>query len=198
MNRRRLYVSKREGGREPFQAAKLERSLLVGLNTCREDERLAKALVRALALHLQTWSSSVPPTTTYVFRCVQTALRETGLDNVAARLVEFRRWRAMMRRRLVVVARVDDETAIGEKWSKARLAAGLQRKHGLSDTVARIVSSEVERRLLALDYRRVSTVLIEELARSELHACGLSSETYAAPGALDAVAQPIEGQEHRI
>ncbi len=166
-------IAKREGGLEPFEAAKLRRCLAGAMKACHCDQRFADALARAVELHVCAWSDARPPTTDYLFRCLRTALLETGMDQVAYQLSRHRRRRARQRRSLVVFNAREPEGA-PTPWRKASVAATLERRHGLSHSVARILAGEIERRVLALEYGRISTALVVELIRSELLAWGLA------------------------
>jgi 2-phosphoglycerate kinase len=170
---KRIMIAKREGDLEVFETAKLRRCLTAAMKLCNCDTRLADALARAVKLHLQDWTETAPPTTDYVFRCIRTALTETGMDHVAQRIAGYRRRREIQRRSLLVSDhRISRPAAV--PWRKATVARSLETFHGLSHSVARILASEIEQRVLALGYNVVSTALIAELIRSELWAWGLA------------------------
>lgn len=179
-----MMVCKREGGVEPFDPEKLRRCLVAAMRSCCSDERYADALARAVALHLNDWSEPRPPTTDYIFRCVRTALIETGMEPVARILVSHRRRRAAQRRHLSVCDPSESQFVL-TPWRKAAVAANLEGSCGLGHSVARIIAGEVERRVLALEYTVVSTALIAELTRNELLAWGLADAVPdVAPAAL--------------
>jgi hypothetical protein len=172
-----ILVAKRDGAIEPFDAAKPRRCLAAAMAACNCDPRLADALARAVELHLRQWSEPQPPTTDYVFRCLRTALAETGLARVAQRLIAHRQRRAAQRQRLAV-GRQQDCCDKATPWRKASVAETLERRYGLDCAVARILAGEVERRVLGLEYAVVSTALINELIRSELSAWGLGDSVH--------------------
>lgn len=178
-------IAKREGRLEPFETAKLRRCLAAAMKTCNCDERFADALARALELHLRDRREPRPPTTDYIFRCLRTALCETGMDQVARQLARHRRRRTSQRRKLSVFDARASQPALAP-WRKATVAGTLERRHGLTHSVARILAGEIERRVLALEYSAISTALIAELIRNELMAWGLADPVKdAAPRALE-------------
>ncbi len=189
-----ILIAKREGGLEPFQEAKPHRCLVAAMKAQHRDFRLATPLVRALRLHMQKRSAPGPVPADYVFRCVHTVLTDTGLGDVAQRLARHRRRRAERRRNVrVVPARPTQPRA----WSKAAIAETLQERYGVGYATARILAGEIERRVLALDYRVVSTRLIDELVQSELAAWGLTPDPQR-PGesaAARSAAAPRSGAE---
>lgn len=176
-------IAKREGQLERFEPPKPRRCLAAAMKACNRDLRLADALAGAVALHLRDWSAAGPPSSDYIFRCLRTALVETGMEDVAQHLVLHRRRRASQRRGLSVFD-VDKSHYALAPWRKAAVAATLEGRHGLTHAVARILAGEIERRVLALEYSVVSKSLIRELVRNELLAWGLvDAMTELAPGA---------------
>ena len=176
-------IAKREGQLERFEPPKPRRCLAAAMKACNRDLRLADALAGAVALHLRDWSAAGPPSSDYIFRCLRTALVETGMEDVAQHLVLHRRRRASQRRGLSVFDVNKSHYALAP-WRKAAVAATLEGRHGLTHAVARILAGEIERRVLALEYSVVSKSLIRELVRNELLAWGLvDAMTELAPGA---------------
>jgi hypothetical protein len=172
---RRIMIAKREGALEPFETAKLRRCLAAALKACNRDTRIAEALARAVELHLREWSEARPPTTDYIFRCLHSALTGTGMEQVAQHLARHHRHRAQQRQKLFVFDACQSRRA-PTPWRKSEVTATLEHRHGLSHSVARILAGEIERRVLALEYRAISTALIVELIRSELLAWGLANQ----------------------
>ncbi len=168
-----ILIAKREGGLEPFQQAKPHRCLVAAMKAQRRDHRLAGPLVQALRLHMLKRREPGPVSAEYVFRCVHAVLTDTGLGDVAERLARHRRRRAERRRRVRVLA---EQAGEPRPWSKAAIVETLQGRFGLSYETSRILASEIERRILALDYRLVSATLVEELIRGELLAWGLACD----------------------
>lgn len=167
-----VRVRKRDGSHEPFQMAKLRRSIAIAMRSCRVDERFADSLARAVTVHMEQNAAGRPPTTDYVFRCVRAVLSETGLEEIARQLIVHRRTRAARRRSVVI----QNHRRGGqlEAWSKSVICQTLQRKHGLERGTARMLSGEIEQRVLGLHYGVVSTNLVSELIRGELLAWGLA------------------------
>jgi hypothetical protein len=183
-NQTRAMIAKREGGLEVFDSAKPRRCLAAAMKACGCNTRIAEALAQAIELHVRDWPDASPPSSNYIFRCLHTALTQTGMENVAQRLVLHRRHRANRRRRLSVLDADQSRYALAP-WRKAAVAGTLEGGYGLSHAVARILAGEVERRVLALEYSVVSKPLIRELVRSELLAWGLGDVVPdLAPGAL--------------
>jgi hypothetical protein len=179
-----VMIAKREGGLEAFEPPKLRRCLAVVMRECHCDTRIADALARAVELHLRDWPDRSPPSSGYIFRCLCTALTETGMEHVAQRLALHRRRRASQRQRLSVFDPAQSRYGL-IPWRKAALAGTLKGRYGLGHAAARILAGEIERRVLALEYSVISKRLIHELARNELLAWGLSDvASDLAPGAL--------------
>lgn len=188
-------VAKRDGSHETFELGKLRRTLAGAMRGCGYDEMYADALAKAVAIHVKEWRDESPPTTEYIFGCVRAVLDETGLGDVAAALQRHSRQREVKRRKVEVLnTRRADQPRV--PWSKGRIAATLERRHGLKASVARILAGEIEGRVLGLNYGVISSALIAEIIRNELMAWGLSDDAMAVvarpevdasvgPGALD-------------
>lgn len=194
----RVMVAKRGGGLEMFEPGKPRRCLAIVLQASGREARFAGALARAVELHLRDWPASSPPSSSYVFHCLKTALAETGMEGAARRLAMHRRQRADRRRRLKVFDPKQPRRAPAP-WRKATLAATLEAGHGLSHRVARIIAGETERRVLALQYSVVSKSLVRELLRCELLAWGLGDVSTDlvpdTPGADRVAKQPTRKEE---
>ncbi len=184
----RIIVAKRDGGLEPFQAAKPRRVMAAALQACRRERRIADALVRAIELHLLRSGRQHTTTSDYIFRCIHTALSDTGLGDVAQRLARHRHQRQQRREGVSVVAGPGRPPV---RWQKRCVVETLQQCYGITCGAARIVAGEVERRVLSLGYSVVSTRLIRELIESELSAWGLSWP------ATDESIEPAAGRMHR-
>jgi hypothetical protein len=183
-NKTRIMVAKREGGLEAFEPAKPRRCLIAAMRDGDSDMRFADALARAVELHLRDCSDPAPPSSSYIFRCLHTALTETGMEPVARRLALHRSYRARQRRRLSVFD-PDRSRYTLAPWRKAAVAATLEGDYGLSHAAARILAGEIEGHVLGLGYSVVSKTLIRELVRNELLAWGLGDVmTDLPPGAL--------------
>lgn len=167
-----ILVRKRDGGREPFQVAKVRRGLAVAMRECQYDERFADSLARAVALHVEGWRDRHLPTTEYIFRCVRTVLKETGLVDVARQISLHRRCRAQ-RRRTVQVLDLRDRQRTARPWRKTDVARTFEIHHGLAPETSRILAAAVEERVLSLNYEVLTAALVDELVRSELLAWGL-------------------------
>lgn len=167
-----LKIVKRDGAIEPFQLSKLRRCLSVVMRDCGYDERLADALARAVAMTLQEWKRRTFPTTEYIFRCCLTVLRETEMGEVADRLEAHRAQRAA---RLGSVTVFDpqrpDRGAV--KWRKGAVVKELEQDFGLSRSIARILASDIEQRVVGLNYSVVSWTLVREVIKAEVDAWGL-------------------------
>jgi hypothetical protein len=166
-------VRKRDGTLERFQFAKLRRGLAAAMRDCGYELRFADSLAQAVTIHLRDWRDRRPPTSEYIFRCIRTVLDETGLEEVAQRLMSHRRQRACRRRGLTVL----DSRRPGRPaapWRKSMVVGTLQRRHGLGGAAARILAGQIEERVLALHYSVISSALVDELIHNELMAWGLS------------------------
>jgi hypothetical protein len=176
-----IMITKRGGSRELFEPAKPRRCLTAALRACKDDDRFADALVRAVEFHLRHWTRGALPTSDYVFRCLRTALIQTGMQQAADQLALHRRRREMRRQNLAVLDPQDDGESAVAPWRKSDVARTLEDDCGLSHSVARILAGEVERRVLALDYTVVSKPLIAEVINNELMAWGLAEEQTDGP-----------------
>ena len=168
-------VAKRGGDLEPFDAAKPRRCLAAVMRTCDLDARFADALAQAVDCHVRDWPEESWPTTDYVFRCLRSALTQTGMQQAADELCSHRRRRAAQRRAVSVCMARQGRDSLAP-WRKATVARKLERRNGLSHSVARILAGEIEQRVLGLGYTVVSAALIAELVRNELQAWGLAHE----------------------
>jgi hypothetical protein len=166
-------IRKCDGSLERFEFHKLRRGVAVAMRDCGYEERLADAIAQAVSLHLRDWRQDRPPSSEYIFRCVRTVLDETGLQEVAQRLMTYRRQRACRRRSLFVFDSRHPDLA-AKPWRKSAVVGTLQRRHRLSRMAARILAGQIEERVLSLDYSVISSALVAELIRSELMAWGLS------------------------
>jgi len=191
-----ILVAKRDGSREPFRPAKLARCLRLALHSCPCDtEQVAEALVEAVADHLRGWPAMEPPTSAYLYHCVGTALRQTGLGEAARRIAVHRRQRVVQRSRLRVFDPGRPERR-PEAWRKARIVATLQDRYELSRPVARILAGEIEMHAFALNRRLIAKPLVEELIGDELAAWGLGGEPVSAPARRNRVPSPLPYAEN--
>ncbi len=171
-----LGIAKRGGAVEVFAIEKLARCLTIGLRACGQDVFLAGPLARAIRVHLDGWNRRRPPTSDYVFKCVQTVLREVQLPDVARVLADYRRRRAH-RRRGVAVVKVGNGCVTASGWSKERVAASLQARFGVQRRTARSIADEVEQRVLSLGYSQVPASMVREVLQAEMLAWGLAAVT---------------------
>ena len=185
-----IMVAKREGTLEPFEIAKLRRSLIAAMKACNRNPRFAEALARAVELHLRGWNEPSPPNTGYIYRCLRTALTETGMGQVAQTLSVHRAQRAVRRAKLSVYDTQKSRFDLAP-WRKSAIAETLAGRHDLTHATARFLAGEIERRVLALEYNTVSKPLLRELVRNELLAWGLTEAVMdVAPAAYDTEAVP--------
>lgn len=166
-------IRKCDGSLERFEFVKLRRGLAAAMRDCGYGVHLADALAQAVTIHLRDWREKRPPSSEYIFRCVQTVLDETGLEEVARHLAAQRRYRACRRRGLLVLDSRHPSRA-ATPWRKGMVASTLQRRHKLGRKTARILAGQIEERVLSLNYSVISSALLAELIRSELMAWGLS------------------------
>ncbi len=170
-----IVVTKRDGSVERFSLAKLHNCLANVVREQAYDPELAAPLARAVALHLREWPDTRPPTTDYIYRCVQSVLHQTGLTDVAENLAA-RRWVRDRRRRRIRVLDPASPGGLGEPWRKARLVQVLEGRYGLRHATARFLAGRIEQQVFALNYRMVSRPLLAEVLRSEVLAWGLADE----------------------
>ncbi len=172
---RQIALTKRDGTVERFSMAKLRNCLATVMSGQAYDPGLAGPLARAIAMHLEDWHDSSPPTSGYVYRCLRSVLRQTGLGPVADDLGAHRLARQQRRSRI----RVFDEVPArgpGRRWRKSVIVKTLQGRYGLRHSVSRFLAGQVETQVFGLDYRMVTKPFLSELVRSETLAWGLAPE----------------------
>src|SRR5262245_37214027 len=98
-----FVIAKQDGTTERFCDAKLRSCLTAVLAASRQDVKLANPLARAVAMHLHECSDHDPPSSEYVYRCVQAVLGQTGLQQAARCMAGHRRRRRAARRQVRVV-----------------------------------------------------------------------------------------------
>lgn len=167
-------VTKRDGTLERFSLAKLCNCLAAVMRRQAYDPRLAGPLAKAVAMHLQEWQESSPPSTDYIYRCVRSVLQQTGLSDVADELAGHRRQRRARRSRIQVTDPA--RPSARERWRKAALVETLQNRHGLRYAVSRFMAGQIEAQVFSLGYREVSKPFLLELVRNEVQAWGLVDE----------------------
>ncbi|MBN2446236.1 MAG: hypothetical protein JXO22_05905 [Phycisphaerae bacterium] len=166
-----IIIAKRDGSLETFSTRKLSRVLVNAMRECGQDQRLAEPIVRAVEVHLEYREQRLRLTAEYVYRCLVAVLEQTGLRNVAERLIMHRRWRRY--RRSVVRVAASEPGGVSEPWRKGTIINALEESYNVGSSVARILAGELETRVLNLGHSRVSRGLLKELIRTELSAWGL-------------------------
>lgn len=169
-----FVIAKQDGPAERFSDAKLRNCLATVLAAARQDPKLANPLARAVAMHLCDWSEREPPSSEYVYRCVQAVLQQTDL-RPAARCMAVHRRRRRARRRQVRVVYPERASAPAVGWRKARVVASLRNTHGLRTPVARLLAGEVEARVLDLGFDHVQAPLVAALVQNVLMTWGFSA-----------------------
>ncbi len=163
-------VRKRDGSHERFSPEKLWRCLTLGVESARAEIEVAEVVIEAAETRIDNWEHETPPTTSAIFSGVCRALCDLELGDVAASLGAHRRERDLMRSRVTVV---DDLKKLRTPWDKAIVVSALRRDHGLRHATARLIASEIEQRVLDLQYRVISAGLLKELTKNELAEWGL-------------------------
>ncbi len=176
-----ILIAKHDGTQELFAPAKLRRMVAVAMRACHYDPKLSEPLVQAVEVHLQYWDEPRPPTSEYLFRCVQAVLKQTGLSDVADVLAAHRRWRRVKRHSVQVQRRHSKRGP--RPWRKAALVTLLEKRYGVMHDTARIIAGELEMRVLNLGYRVITAGLLEELVHNELLTWGLLGEQVEMPRA---------------
>ncbi|MCH8804736.1 MAG: hypothetical protein IH986_01430 [Planctomycetes bacterium] len=186
-----VIIGKRDGHTEAFCIAKVKRCLGAAMSACSRDARFADPLAQAVQMHLEQWTETRPPTSNYIFRCLRSALVQTGMPEAAEELLSHRQIRSAGRCGIRVYDSAGRRSN-GEPWRKAALVNTLQARYGLRRPTARILAREIETRVLALDYPLVSTALINELMRNELLAWGFDDNAVE-PAHVDRSPNPVAG-----
>ncbi|TWT45496.1 ATP cone domain protein [Phycisphaerae bacterium RAS1] len=192
-----LIVTKRDGTVEAFSLAKLRCSIATVMENASYDPRLGGPLSKAVAAHLQELPEGRPPSTDYVYRCVQSVLRQTGLSDVAELLDNHRRQRRARRQRLIVL----DPAHTGRgrsRWRKEALVARLRRDHDLGSAAARFIAGRVEARVFELNAQQLEAAALTDVLARELAAWGLGEDPVSAtPAASGGQAASIAGPASR-
>jgi hypothetical protein len=186
---KQIVVTKRDGTLERFSLEKLCNCLAAAMRRQAYDPRLAGPLAKAVAMHLQEWQESSPPTTDYIYRCVRSVLQQTGLSDVADELAAHRRQRRARRARIQVLDPV--RPGVCERWRKAALVETLQNRHGLRYSVSRFMAGQIEAQVFALGYRAISKPFLVELTRNEVQAWGLVDEVMSGSNAPEEHEPPV-------
>lgn len=173
-------ITKRDGSSEPFSGSKLRRCVEALLRGAGFDPHLAVPLSKAVALHVERCDDEAPLTASYVFDCVHAVLSQTGLRDAADGFQAHRAERCRSRERISVCDDIG-ESRSAVPWDKACLIATLQGKYGLRRAVSRYLASEIERKMIVLDYQNVSRELVAALMHNELSAWGLLGDSFADP-----------------
>ena len=173
-------ITKRDGSSEPFSSAKLRRCVEALLRGAGFDPHLATPLSKAVALHIERCDDEAPLTTSYLFDCVHAVLSQTGLRDAADGFQAHRDGRRRSRDRMTVADELGG-TGAAVRWDKACVIASLKGKYGLRQAVSRYLASEIERKVIGLDYQNVSRELVAALTRNELSAWGLLGDSFADP-----------------
>lgn len=173
-------ITKRDGSTEPFSSSKLRRCVEALLRGAGFDPHLATPLSKAVALHIERCGDEAPLTTSYVFDCVHAVLSQTGLGDAADGFRAHRGERRRSRERISVCGEIGGSGS-AVPWDKAVLIASLKGKYGLRHAVSRYLASEIERKIIDLDYQDVSRELIAAVTCNELSAWGLLGDSFADP-----------------
>ncbi len=193
-NVRQIVVTKRDGTVERFSLTKLTNCLATAIRVQKYDPRLAGPLANAVAMHLQEWRASAPPTTGYIYRCVRAVLQQTGLSDVADELADHRRLRSTRRGMIRVLADSGPDAA-SEAWSKGAVVRTLAQRYGLRHGVARLLARQVEAQIFALDYRVVTRAFLRELVHNEVLAWGLVDDRTLRANVAAAVEPQVAGRQ---
>ncbi|MCA9242921.1 MAG: hypothetical protein KDA32_03110 [Phycisphaerales bacterium] len=175
-------VQKRDGSHERFSPEKLWRCLTLGVEAVRSEIELAEVVIEAAETRIDNWEHECPPTTGAIFSGVCRALCDLDLMDVAAALGSHRRERDVLRRRVTVV---DEQKNLRTPWDKALVVNSLRKDNGLRYTTARLLASEIEQRVLDLQYRVINASLLRELVKNEMAQWGLDGWDAVAIETLD-------------
>ncbi|MGE3180258.1 MAG: ATP cone domain-containing protein [Phycisphaerae bacterium] len=170
-----IHILKRDGTAEPFEGSKLGAVLRRAMIACEQEARLAEPLVRAVAIHLEELEDERQATTQYIFRCVRSVLRQTGLQEVADELTHHAQQRDRRRRNVRVLS--EDGERRYTPFKKAEVARLLTHEFEVGRGAARIIAGRVERQIFGLQYKIISRMLLIEIVRNELMAWGLDEPT---------------------
>lgn len=194
-----LIVIKRDGTVEAFSLAKLRGSIAGVMERASYDPRLGGPLSRAVAAHLSELPDGRPPSTDYVYRCVQSVLRQTGLADVAQQLDNHRRQRRARRQRLMILDPAGGARG-RSRWRKEAIVARLRREYDLGSGAARFIAGQVELKVFELNAQQITAAELSDVLGKELAAWGLMEDpapvTGSTPGDRAAsIAAPPSGKE---
>ncbi|HBP16395.1 MAG TPA: hypothetical protein DEA08_01200, partial [Planctomycetes bacterium] len=182
------WVKKRDGRIEPYDEARIARSVIRGGGrsaTHEELEALGREIARSVTLFLARLEERAPETR-QIARAVSAALQETGHATLARTVEDWRSWRSRRRSEVRVrepSAGNSDETSLevlslraARPWTKQRIVSELMEEASLEREPAEDVARAVEERVFAAGLNQITTTLLRELIDAELFERGYSAQ----------------------
>ena len=180
MVRSQLYVVKSDGSIEKYVHTKIIGTISRVLSQVGvESVYLAEQLTDVVTYYLYNQENTQKVTSSEIFSIIVAILTETGYEDAADALNEFRLRRRFKRLRTEVVPiniqeitdaqeLIDSEQSGGsQRWDKSKIVKSLTEKYDFEIPVARMVASLVEDRIFSLEITTVPTSLIKQIVLSE-------------------------------
>jgi transcriptional regulator NrdR family protein len=181
------WVKKRDGRIEPYDEARIARSVIRGGGrsaTSEEVEGLGREIARSVTLFLSRLEERAPETR-QIAQSVSAALQETGHGAIARAVTDWRGWRSRRQAEVRVrdAGQTHDRTSLevlslraARPWSKQRIVAQLIEEATLGRDAAEDVARAVEERVFAAGLNQITTTLLRELIDGELFERGYSAQ----------------------
>ena len=204
-----LKVTKADSSIEEYSHTKLIATLSNALGSVsQEDVFVAEQLAEALTFFLyHNYSSHCMITSNEILSMAKAVLVSTGYDKAAMMLSEHHHMRNLCRSRIDVVKmdvrNLSDaaelaalrRNGLAQQWNKSKIIAGLVAEQGLDYSMARVVASMVEDRIINSRLRCVSCSLIKQLVLSDTLTVLEGTEQLQAASQQDAKKQDNTGTD---
>ncbi|MHC4552986.1 MAG: hypothetical protein ACYSUT_09525 [Planctomycetota bacterium] len=161
-----IRILKSDGAIEPYLHTKVLGSFhhalaLVGCESLYAAEQMAEAVT----FYLYRQVSHGTLNTDQIHQMVTDVLESTGYGHAAEALSDHRRTRKLKRRRIEVIADVEQnpQMTVSTQWDKTRIVYDLVAGGSMDRMLARAVASAVEEKILSMGVTRVRKSLVHQL-----------------------------------
>ncbi len=176
-----LSVLKADGTVELYLHTKVMGTIAAALSESKcFDPELNDQLAEAVTTFLRRRFEKDVVTSDEIHAMLEMVLCDTGYEHAALLLNEHRIQRQIRRGRIEVIwyrwegisDDFDDSSCPTEilarsLWNKSRIVRDLEVRHGLEHFTARAVAGAVEEKVLGMNCRNISNLLVKELVRNE-------------------------------
>ena len=212
-----LRVEKADGGIEVYLHTKVLGTIAAALaDSGSYQEGKPEQLAEAVTTFLRRRYGNTSVSSDEIHSMIEVVLTDTGHEDAALTLHEYRVNRQIKRRRLEV-AHIE-KTDISEKkpkikmliadytvgpWNKSEIVRDLEGESELPHNLAQAIASSVEEKALALGCRRITSALVRELVCNEMLAMRQAESALAEQSgeerhtSEDSVPEPPAGKAKR-